>query len=127
MPTYEYKCENCGNEIEVIQSIKAEPLKHCDKCGKETLKRMISAGGGLIFKGSGFYLTDYKNKPSESSSSSSSSTKSTTKDTNKEEKTSETKTESKADSKTDNSKSTSSDKTDSKSSSESKSNTDKKK
>lgn len=62
MPTYEYRCGNCGNEIEVMQSMKDAPLTKCPKCGKETLKKMVSGGAGLIFKGSGFYLTDYKNK-----------------------------------------------------------------
>jgi putative FmdB family regulatory protein len=62
MPTYDYKCENCGNEIEVFQSIKDAPLTKCPKCGKDTLKKMISGGAGLIFKGTGFYLTDYKDK-----------------------------------------------------------------
>lgn len=62
MPTYDYRCENCGNEIEVFQSIKDAPLTKCPKCGKDTLKKMISGGAGLIFKGTGFYLTDYKDK-----------------------------------------------------------------
>lgn len=74
MPTYDYKCGNCGHLFETMQSIKADPLTKCPECGKETLKRLIGTGGGLIFKGSGFYLTDYKNagkysgKPSSSSS-----------------------------------------------------------
>ncbi|CAN5584453.1 zinc ribbon domain-containing protein [soil metagenome] len=62
MPTYEYICDNCKNEFEEIQSIKADALTLCPKCGKETLRRKISGGNALIFKGSGFYLTDYKNK-----------------------------------------------------------------
>lgn len=64
MPTYEYKCENCNYEFEALQSIKDEPLKKCPNCGKNKLKKLISGGGGLIFKGSGFYQTDYKNKSS---------------------------------------------------------------
>ncbi|MBM4157370.1 MAG: zinc ribbon domain-containing protein [Ignavibacteria bacterium] len=64
MPTYEYKCENCGNQFEIYQSIKDNPLKHCKECGKDTLKRIISSSVGLIFKGTGFYLTDYKRKSS---------------------------------------------------------------
>ncbi len=80
MPTYEYRCENCENEIEVMQSMKDAPLTKCDKCGKETLKKMVSGGAGLIFKGSGFYLTDYKNKnTSEASTSKKSETKTETK------------------------------------------------
>ncbi|MFA5405710.1 MAG: zinc ribbon domain-containing protein [Ignavibacteria bacterium] len=64
MPTYEYKCDNCNHEFEVMQSIKDEPLKKCPNCGKSKLKKLISGGAGVIFKGSGFYQTDYKNKHS---------------------------------------------------------------
>ncbi len=64
MPTYEYKCNNCGYIFEAFQSIKENPLKICPKCNKNALKRLISGGAGLIFKGSGFYLTDYKKKSS---------------------------------------------------------------
>lgn len=70
MPTYDYKCSNCGDTFEILQSIKAEPLKICSKCGKETLQKQISGGVGLIFKGSGFYITDYKNKQAKPSVSS---------------------------------------------------------
>ncbi|PIU44694.1 MAG: FmdB family transcriptional regulator [Ignavibacteriales bacterium CG07_land_8_20_14_0_80_59_12] len=59
MPTYQYKCRSCGHEYEELQPITAEPLKKCPHCGKYSLKRVIS-GAGLIFKGSGFYQTDYK-------------------------------------------------------------------
>jgi putative FmdB family regulatory protein len=80
MPTYEYRCENCGNEIEVMQSMKDVPLTKCPKCGKDTLKKMVSGGAGLIFKGSGFYLTDYKKKnTSEASTSKKLETKTETK------------------------------------------------
>ncbi len=95
MPTYEYRCENCGNEIEVLQSMKDAPLTKCPKCGEETLKKMISGGAGLIFKGSGFYLTDYKNKTSTNSNTSSSGSAAKTPDTKTESKSegkSETKT-----------------------------------
>lgn len=68
MPTYEYKCENCQHTFEAFQSIKDEPLKKCPNCGKNKLKKLISGGAGLIFKGSGFYLTDYKNKSSKTHS-----------------------------------------------------------
>lgn len=60
MPTYEYLCK-CGNEFEEFQSIKAPPGAKCPVCGKKA-KRLISAGAGLIFKGTGFYITDYKNQ-----------------------------------------------------------------
>jgi putative FmdB family regulatory protein len=62
MPTYDYKCENCGNTFEILQSIKDEPLKLCEHCGHESLVKVISVPAGLIFKGSGFYLTDYAKK-----------------------------------------------------------------
>lgn len=61
MPTYEYECEACGEIFEVFQSIKAEPIKKCPKCGGH-VKRLIGAGAGVIFKGSGFYATDYRSE-----------------------------------------------------------------
>jgi putative FmdB family regulatory protein len=67
MPTYEYVCEKCGHHFEKVQPISAAPLTTCpkDRCvrkrwGKGKVKRVISTGGGLIFKGSGFYATDYR-------------------------------------------------------------------
>lgn len=60
MPTYEYGCHGCGHEFEVFQSIKAEPLSVCPKCHGNQVQRLISGGGGLLFKGSGFYITDYR-------------------------------------------------------------------
>jgi len=60
MPTYEYRCNACDNKWEEFQSIKAEPTKKCPKCKKARAERIISAGGGIIFKGSGFYQTDYR-------------------------------------------------------------------
>jgi putative FmdB family regulatory protein len=62
MPTYEYICRDCGYEFEEFQSITADPIAVCPKC-KGKVERKISGGGGLIFKGSGFYITDYKKKP----------------------------------------------------------------
>ncbi len=61
MPTYEYRCSECGHQFEEFQSIKADPLKTCPQCNTDALRRLIGAGAGLIFKGSGFYITDYKN------------------------------------------------------------------
>ncbi len=89
MPTYEYRCHACDNKWEEFQSIKAEPTKKCPKCKKAKAERIISAGGGIIFKGSGFYQTDYRSesykkgadaakKASDSSSSSTSESKSET-------------------------------------------------
>ncbi len=60
MPTYEYQCKHCGHELEAFQSISAPPLKKCPACGRMGLQRLISAGAGIIFKGGGFYETDYK-------------------------------------------------------------------
>lgn len=60
MPTYEYACTKCGHQFEQFQSMRDEPLKKCPKCKKAGLKRLVGGGAGLIFKGSGFYITDYK-------------------------------------------------------------------
>jgi putative FmdB family regulatory protein len=62
MPTYEYSCENCGERLEKFQSIKAKPVRKCPECGKLALKRLIGSGAGIIFKGSGFYQTDYRSE-----------------------------------------------------------------
>ncbi|HES59016.1 MAG TPA: zinc ribbon domain-containing protein [Caldithrix sp.] len=61
MPTYEYICKTCGYKFEEFQSMSAEPLKVCPKCNNEIVRK-IGTGAGLVFKGSGFYITDYKNK-----------------------------------------------------------------
>ena len=69
MPTYEYACEKCGHEFEVLQSMSAPPLRTCPeelcarkKWGRGKVKKKISSGGGLLFKGSGFYITDYRSE-----------------------------------------------------------------
>jgi len=62
MPTYEYICDNCQHEFEQFQSIKARPIRKCPKCGKLSVQRLIGAGSGVIFKGSGFYQTDYRSE-----------------------------------------------------------------
>lgn len=61
MPTYEYECEKCGNKFEKFQNMTNEPLKDCPACGGK-VDRLIGIGGGIIFRGSGFYQTDYKNE-----------------------------------------------------------------
>ncbi|HTP80738.1 MAG TPA: zinc ribbon domain-containing protein [Bacteroidota bacterium] len=66
MPTYEYVCKECGHTFEELESITAKPLTVCPNCGKPALKRLMAAGAGTIFKGSGFYLTDYKKSGRES-------------------------------------------------------------
>ena len=60
MPTYDYRCGNCGHEFEVFQSMTAGVLKKCPKCQKLSLKRLIGSGAAVLFKGSGFYTTDYR-------------------------------------------------------------------
>lgn len=63
MPTYEYECLHCGYNFEAFQKITDKPIEDCPKCNKK-VKRLISAGSGIIFKGSGFYATDYRKKSS---------------------------------------------------------------
>jgi putative FmdB family regulatory protein len=60
MPTYDYRCDACEHAWEEFQSIKAEPTQKCPACGKKKAKRLIGGGAGLIFRGSGFYITDYR-------------------------------------------------------------------
>lgn len=62
MPTYEYVCDQCQHRFEKSQSITARHVRKCPHCGRMRLRRLIGAGGGVIFKGSGFYHTDYKMK-----------------------------------------------------------------
>jgi putative FmdB family regulatory protein len=62
MPTYEYACTKCGHHFDQFQSMRDEPLKKCPKCHRSALKRLIGGGAGLIFKGTGFYITDYRKK-----------------------------------------------------------------
>ena len=82
MPTYDYRCEACRHEMEVFQSMSAERLTKCPACGESRLRRLIGSGAGIIFKGSGFYETDYKrsrspsSKPSEQTSEKTSEKKS---------------------------------------------------
>jgi putative FmdB family regulatory protein len=80
MPTYDYICDACGHEFEAFESIKADPQTECPSCHEAKLRRKIGAGAAILFKGSGFYQTDYRSesykqraaadKPSESSGSS---------------------------------------------------------
>jgi len=67
MPTYDYECKKCGHKFEAFHSMTAESLKKCPKCNGK-VKRLIGAGAGLIFKGSGFYATDYKKKENKTES-----------------------------------------------------------
>ena len=90
MPTYEYRCNACGNTFEVFKSIKDETVPECPKCGSNDVTRLISATS-FILKGSGWYMTDYGNKHSPSSSKPAEHTKSSentssTKENGKESK-----------------------------------------
>lgn len=89
MPTYEYQCKACENKWDEFQSIKAEPTKKCPKCKKGKAERIISAGGGILFKGSGFYQTDYRSesykKGAEAAKKASDSATTTTSDSAKSE------------------------------------------
>jgi putative FmdB family regulatory protein len=62
MPTYDYVCEACNHEFELFQSIKEEAKRKCPVCGKNKLRRLIGPGAALVFKGSGFYKTDYRSE-----------------------------------------------------------------
>lgn len=62
MPTYDYVCDACGHEFEEFQYIREEPLKKCPQCKKMKLRRLIGGGAGIVFKGSGFYQTDYRSE-----------------------------------------------------------------
>lgn len=68
MPTYDYKCEACGNKLELFQKMSDKPLKTCPACNQDSLKRLIGSGAGIIFKGKGFYCTDYRSDSYKSSS-----------------------------------------------------------
>lgn len=68
MPTYEYECRDCGHRLEAFQRMTEQPLAECPACHKPGLKRKISAGAGIIFKGSGFYQTDYRSSDYRSAS-----------------------------------------------------------
>ena len=83
MPTYDYRCNNCDHEFEEFQAMSAKPLKKCPECGKLKLERLIGTGAAVIFKGSGFYETDYRSdsykKSAEADKKSSSDSKGDTK------------------------------------------------
>jgi len=88
MPTYDYKCRRCGHRFEVFQSMTDDPVKKCPKCGGE-VERLIGAGAGLIFKGNGFYITDYRSesyRKAEKADKSKESASSVSKDSSKSKK-----------------------------------------
>ncbi|MDH3251794.1 MAG: zinc ribbon domain-containing protein [Ignavibacteria bacterium] len=77
MPTYQYICKKCNHEVEELQSMKEDPLVRCPNCGTDNLTRVLGSGSGLIFKGSGFYLTDYKKEGKKETKKEESGTKKT--------------------------------------------------
>ncbi len=76
MPTYDYECKTCDHRWEAFQSIKAPALKKCPECGKNTARRVIGPGAGILFKGSGFYITDYRSDSYKKAAAADSSTSS---------------------------------------------------
>jgi len=62
MPTYDYVCHACDHQFELFQSIMAAPERKCPECGRRKLRRLIGPGGAIVFKGSGFYKTDYRSE-----------------------------------------------------------------
>jgi putative FmdB family regulatory protein len=75
MPNYDYKCADCEKTFEIFQNISAERLTNCPECGKTGFKRLIGSGAGIIFKGSGFYCTDYRSSAYEKDKKKDTSTK----------------------------------------------------
>ena len=85
MPTYDYICKKCDHTFEYFQTMSDAPLENCPKC-KGKVRRLVSGGSGLIFKGSGFYLTDYVKKDSSEKKEESTASKKSKKDQKKEQK-----------------------------------------
>jgi len=96
MPTYEYECGACGHSFDEFQQISDKPLRTCPKCGKRKLQRLIGAGAAVIFKGNGFYQTDYRSKEYNDKAKADTSKSSPTSDTTKKESSSSDKTASSA-------------------------------
>lgn len=88
MPTYDYGCEKCETVFEAFHGINENPVLKCPECGSEDVSKKISSGAGIVFKGSGFYVNDYKKKEQKSGTES----KETKEQSSKSEKTAETKT-----------------------------------
>lgn len=94
MPTYDYKCLECEDQFEKFQGITAPPLEECPECGGK-VKRLIGAGAGLIFKGSGFYITDYRSEGYKESAKKDKKSSTEKSDKGKKEKKTDTSSESK--------------------------------
>ncbi len=106
MPTYDYECDACGHRFELFQSISADPERKCPECKKLKLRRLIGTGAAVVFKGSGFYQTDYRSESYKKSAAADS--KSSSEGSSSESKSSSS--ESSSTSKSDSAKSSASDK-----------------
>jgi putative FmdB family regulatory protein len=93
MPTYDYECDGCGHRFELFQAISEEPKKKCPQCKKSRLRRLFGTGAALMFKGSGFYQTDYRSESYKKASEA--DKKSTTSDSSSAKSDSASKSESK--------------------------------
>ena len=91
MPHYDYVCDACDHQLEVYQSIKANPKKKCPECGKLKLRRLIGGGGAIMFRGSGFYITDYRSDSYRSGAAADKKTSSSTATSSKKSKSSKSK------------------------------------
>ena len=89
MPTYDYICKKCGYEFEEFHKISDNPVELCPKCGHKSVEKKISGGSGLIFKGSGFYITDYSNGSSSAANSNNTKSSNSEKSQNVEAKSSQ--------------------------------------
>jgi putative FmdB family regulatory protein len=98
MPTYDYKCKACGHQFEIFHSM-SEVKRKCPECGKNALERMIGTGGAVIFKGSGFYQTDYRSESYKKAAESEKGGKTESKPETKSEAKTDSKTDSKAETK----------------------------
>jgi putative FmdB family regulatory protein len=99
MPTYDYVCEACQHEFELFQSITAEPEKKCPQCKKRKLRRLIGPGAAIVFKGSGFYKTDYRSESYKKAAAADKSTSSSSSSSDSAGKKTEKKTEKKSEAK----------------------------
>lgn len=91
MPTYDYKCDKCEHEWELFQSITADPVKSCPECKSRKARRVIGPGAGILFKGSGFYQTDYRSDSYKKGAEADKKAQSTAKSESKSETKSESK------------------------------------
>lgn len=94
MPTYDYECTACGHRLEEFQSISADPLTKCPACKKKKLQRLFGTGAAIVFKGSGFYQTDYRSDSYKKAAAADSGSSSSSKSEGKSEGKSESKSES---------------------------------